>query len=73
LSYSNLIASSSNILYTTFSTCLGDSNALKKLDVGGIIVTVYRLINDYQFIQEIKEEFVFGGFRQKIAGDIYNF
>ena len=52
LLYSNTIASSSNILYTAMQ------KDLSKLDIGGIAVTLYRLVSDTQFIQAIKEEFL---------------
>jgi len=67
LSYSNLIASSSNLLY------VGVSRDVKKLDIGGLLVTLYRLVSDIEFIQKIKEEFVFGGFNDLIRGKEYNF
>jgi hypothetical protein len=66
LSYSNYIASASNLLYVTISAGLGNAAAFKKMDIGGFIVTLYRLISDSAFIQKIKEEFVFGNFRAKI-------
>ncbi len=72
LSYSNLIASASNVIYVAAS--VGENpNALRKLDVGGLIVTIYRLVNDAEFIQRVKEEFVFGGFNKMIKGEEYNF
>lgn len=73
LSYSNLIASSSNVIYVALSVYLGDQGAVKKLDVGGLIVTIYRLLSDSKFIREVKEEFVFGGFNKLIQGEEYNF
>jgi hypothetical protein len=66
LSYSNYIASSSNLLIVTIGAAFGSAAAFRKLDIGGFIVTLYRLINDSAFIQKIKEEFVFGNFREKI-------
>lgn len=66
LSYSNLIASTSNVLYVAISSFLGDETSLRKLDVGGIIVTIYRLVNDPKFIREVKEEFVLGRFNEMI-------
>jgi hypothetical protein len=66
LSYSNYIASASNLLYVTISAGLGNGAAFRKLDIGGFIVTLYRLISDSAFIQKIKEEFIFGNFRAKI-------
>lgn len=73
LSYSNLIASSSNVIYVSISTYFGDKTSIKKLDVGGLIVTVYRLINDRKFIREVKEEFIFGNFKKLIQGEKYDF
>ena len=73
LSYSNLIASTSNVLLVAINASLGNGNALKSLDVGGIIVTIYRLIADTKFIREIKEEFVFGSFNRLIQGEKYDF
>ena len=37
----------------------GDENAIKNFDLGGFLVTVYRLITDTKYIQKIKEEFIF--------------
>lgn len=71
LSYSNLIASTSNVLVVAISSYLGNEKALKNLDVGGILVTIYRLISDITFIHKIKEEFVFDKYRELImAPDI---
>lgn len=64
LSYSNLIASSSNLIY------VGISRDVKKLDIGGLAIALYRLISDIEFIQQVKDEFVFGGFNDLIQGDI---
>ena len=66
LSYSNYIASASNLLYVTISAAFGNEAAFKKLDIGGFIVTLFRLISDSAFIQKLKEEFIFGNFRAKI-------
>jgi hypothetical protein len=66
LSYSNYIASASNLLYVSISAALGNEAAFRKLDIGGFIVTLHRIISDSAFIQKIKEEFVFGNFRAKI-------
>ncbi len=66
LTYSNLLASSSNVLYVSISASLGNVDAVKKLDIGGIIVTLYRIMNDSSFIQQVKEEFILGNFVAKI-------
>ncbi|MGL4862317.1 MAG: hypothetical protein ACRC4T_04250 [Cetobacterium sp.] len=49
---SNTISSVSNIVYTSIT------KDFEKLDVGGILVTIYRLISDTKFINNIKKEFV---------------
>ncbi|MCL2400805.1 MAG: hypothetical protein FWC91_13795 [Defluviitaleaceae bacterium] len=71
--YSNLIASASNIIYVALNVYGGNATAARKLDIGGIIVTIYRLITDTEFIRNVKEEFVFGGFDKMIQGEAYNF
>lgn len=63
LSYSNLVATSSNALVVAAT---GD---LSKLDVGGAAVTIYRLITDTKFIKKIKHEFIFGSYHDIIMGD----
>ena len=52
LSYSNALATSSNIIYTAIT------KDFTKLDVGGAVVTLYRLITDYSFISKVKYEFI---------------
>lgn len=48
----NCIATSSNILYTSLS------NNISKMDIGGAIETIHRLISDTKYIHRIKEEFL---------------
>jgi hypothetical protein len=62
LSYSNLVATSSNLAVVAIT---GDMNSL---DLGGLAVTVYRLITDRKFIRQVKEEFIFGSYRDMIIG-----
>ncbi|MBR3150116.1 MAG: hypothetical protein IKF64_08095 [Eubacterium sp.] len=52
LLYSNLIASSSNIVVTAIT-----KNA-ELLDVGGLIVTIIRLFKDIRFITKVKKDFI---------------
>lgn len=81
LSYSNVIASASNVIVVAIGAAAGVSsdnpkmirNSLKNLDIGGLISTIYRLLSDSKFIREVKEEFVFGGFNKLIQGEGYNF
>ena len=63
LAYSNLVASSTNVGIVAFT---GDFSSL---DVGGLAVTIYRLITDTNFIRKVQDEFVFGSFNQMIQGD----
>lgn len=58
LSYSNLLASVSNIIYVGVNAYLANTTALKKLDVGGLLVTIYRLVSDYRYVAQIKKEFL---------------
>lgn len=67
LSYSNALATGSNIIVTAFT---GD---LRKLDVGGILVTIYRLVSDYKFIHEIKRDFLKNEFYKMVVGESYDF
>lgn len=68
LLYSNVIASSSNVLYVAIQ------KDISKLDIGGIAVTLYRLINDTNFIRKVKEEFIQQRWHELIQGDqeLYN-
>lgn len=50
--YSNLIASTSNVIACYFT------GNYKMLDIGGVLVTIARLISDVRFICKIKDEFV---------------
>lgn len=67
--YSNFIATTSNVIWASAKTGLGDWMAIKDLDLGGLIVTVQRLINDPKYIRKIKEEFVFSNFNKMIQGE----
>lgn len=67
LSYSNAIASGSNILYVALS------RDISKLDIGGIMVTIYRLISDGNFIKSIKKEFLENQWYNTVMGDFNEF
>lgn len=70
LLYSNLIASMSNVIYVAVSAYLGNEDAVKKLDIGGLTVTLYRLITDTEFIRQIKHEFVYKEFDKLVLNEI---
>lgn len=81
LSYSNLIASSSNVItvagmsMAAFCTENPDlaKKALSTLDVGGIIVTMYRLLTDTKFIHSVKSEFLEKEWYNAVVGNEYKF
>lgn len=73
LSYSNIIASTSNLLFVGGNMIIGNENALKNLDVGGLMVTVYRIATDGKFIRKIKQEFIEQEFYAQIRGTEYDF
>ena len=70
--YSNLIASSSNVIWVGANMYSGNKKAIKDLDIGGLLITLYHLIYDTRYIQKIKEEFVLNGFKDMIKGDKLN-
>lgn len=49
---SNLLASSSNLLYVALA------QDPKKLDIGGMLITITRLFSDIRFISKIKQEYI---------------
>lgn len=67
--YSNAIATGSNVLWVGGNMLAGNEGAIRQLDIGGLLITVKRLINDAEYIRQVKEEFVFGGFNKMIQGD----
>ena len=67
LSYSNIIASSSNVIVTEIT------KDFTKLDVGGMINTLYRIIVDTNFINEIKNDFLKNAMYEQIVGTEYDF
>ena len=74
LSYSNTIASVSNIIQVAFRQfVLHDPKALKSLDIGGFIVTLYRLVSDYNFIKQVKFEFLEKEFYNVVMGEEFDF
>lgn len=63
LSYSNLVASSSNLAVVAIT------KDFSNLDLGGLAVTIYRLVTDRKFIRQVEDEFVFGSFNAMIQGN----
>lgn len=70
LTYSNIIASASNIIAVAIASVImkKPKEALNYLDVGGIILTIYRLITDGDFITEVKKEFIENEWQNAVLG-----
>lgn len=67
LSYSNAMATTSNIVVSAFT----ENPDL--LDVGGLLVTIHQLVSDYKFIHEIKKDFLKNQLYDHIVGSEYDF
>ena len=67
LSYSNLMASGSNVIVSAVS------QDARKLDVGGMLVTLTKIVSDYNFIHEIKADFLKNELYDRIVGTEYDF
>ena len=78
ITYSNVIASTSNVLAVGIAAGIGVATeneklvrkSLQKLDIGGLLVTLYRLISDHKFINDLKQEFILNSFDKLIQGDM---
>lgn len=68
ITYSNAIASYSNIIATGLKMYSVDKLAIKDLDIGGLITTIHNLIESPKYIKKIKEEYIFGNFGKMIEG-----
>lgn len=73
LSASNLIATSSNVIWVGGNMLAGNEAAIKDIDIGGLCVTIHRLITDHKFIKEIKLEFMEKGWYDAVVGEDYEF
>lgn len=60
----NTIATSSNLIYVALS------KDLKKLDLGGLIVTIARIFTDLSFISKIQQEYIINRFDETIQKDL---
>jgi len=71
LMYSNTIASTSNVITATLSSFVPQIGAVtgksvRNLDIGGISITIYRLLSDHKFIRQVKNEFISEEFYNRI-------
>lgn len=69
LMYSNTIATVSNVIITALSAYSGAGDiAIRNFDLGGFMVTIYRIVNDRKYIKEIKQEFLANEFYNMVMG-----
>ena len=73
LSISNLIATSSNVIWVGGNTVAGNESAIKDLDVGGLCVTIHRLVTDQKFINRIKREYIYNQWENRILNTEFKF
>ena len=66
ISYSNLIATSSNLIATGIGVATENTTLMKAFDAGGLAVTLRRLISDDVFISELKREFIVENYLEMI-------
>lgn len=67
---SNSISSTSNVLYAGIKVYATGPLAWKNLDIGGLAVTLYRLVSDTRFIYKVKREYVENNFDLLIKGKV---
>jgi hypothetical protein len=67
VTYANIVASTSNIVSVAVQYFLGNTKSLKQLDVGGLLVTLYRLFTDYRYIYQLKKEFLSRNFVELVV------
>ena len=63
ISYSNLVASGANAIV------VAGTKDISRLDVGGMATTIYNLITNAEFKRNVKQEFIFGTYYNRIKGD----
>ena len=72
--WSNIAATGSNAIIVAFMAYFGDKKeAIRYLDIGGLIVTLHRLISDTQFIRQVKSEFLEKEWQNAVLGEEYSF
>lgn len=72
LLYSNLIASTSNVVVAAIAQSMGmDGNRI--VDWGGYINTLRHIAFDIKFIHEVKQDFLKNGLYDRILGNEYDF
>lgn len=75
LSYSNLIATTSNAIVVAIGAAAGAATnnpalikkSMNLLDVGGILVTIRRIIGDKKFMLQIKKEYLINEYKKLLS------
>lgn len=67
--YSNIIAETSNVISVAIRSLLGDASAWKHLDFGGLLVLLWRIVKDVDFMYKVREDFVANRFKEIVIGD----
>lgn len=70
ISYSNIIASTSNIVYVSLSTSLGNKKSLELLDIGGFMVTLYQIASSRKLQTKIYKEFLSNEWYKLVMNEI---
>lgn len=71
--YSNVIASASNLIRVGVGMYLGEGDAIRDLDIGGILNTIRHLFTDTKFIREVKREFILNRWSEIVLGEELKF
>lgn len=70
--YSNLIATSSNLFQASIRAACEDPTAAQSIDLGGLVVTLYRLMADTDFIRKAKDMYTFGKIDELVEREMRN-
>ena len=73
LSISNTIATTSNLIWVGGNAWIGNEGAWKDLDIGGMLVTAYRLVTDIKYINKVKKEYLESEWHNRVVGNDYSF
>ena len=68
INISNAIATGSNVIWVSVNMLSGNSSAVRYLDLAGLLVLLKKIAYDKEYIRAIKEEYIFGNFREQIRG-----
>lgn len=70
--YSNVIVTSSNLLWVGGNILSGNEEAIRQIDWGGLIITLHHLFYDTDYIEQLKQEFILCNFDRLILKNDLN-